>query len=55
VKTEKEKAAEVIKKRDDARKGLKPAAKKDNIEQAEKAEHKIDDRALAVGVGVHRT
>jgi hypothetical protein len=55
VKTEKEKAREILKKRDDARKGLKPDTEKNAIEREEETEEKIADRGLAVGVGMHRT
>jgi hypothetical protein len=55
MKTDKEKAREILEKREKARKGLKPDSEKNAIEREDKVERKISDRGLAVGVGLHRT
>jgi hypothetical protein len=57
MKSEKEKAEEILKKREQARKGLAEHKDegKDTIEEQEEREEKVADTALAVGLGLKRS
>jgi hypothetical protein len=57
MKTEKEKAEEILKKRERARKGLAEHSDegKDPFKEQEKREEKIADAGLAVGLGLKRS
>ena len=56
MKTEKEKAEEILKKRERARKGFAETNDegKDPLEEQEEGEEKVADAALAVGLGLKR-
>ncbi|HVY19418.1 MAG TPA: hypothetical protein VHA70_04965 [Bauldia sp.] len=57
MKTEKEKAAEVLKKRDEARKGIEHEDPKgcDPLKAEEKKQQKVEDLGLGLGVGLRRS
>lgn len=57
MKSDKEKAEEILKKREMARKGIAehPDDGKDEIEEQEVRERKIADNALAIGLGMRRS
>jgi hypothetical protein len=57
MKSEKEKAEEILKKREKARKGFAEHKDegKDTIEEQEDREEKVADAALAVGLGLKRS
>jgi hypothetical protein len=55
MKSEKEKAKEILQKRDEARKGLAPRREGKTGERAEKEEKKVADSALVVGLGAKRS
>jgi hypothetical protein len=56
MKTEKEKAAEVLKKRDEARKGIDHDNPKgrDPLKAEEKKQQKVEDLGLGLGIGLRR-
>jgi hypothetical protein len=57
AKTDKEKAEEILKKRERARKGFAehPDDGRDPLEEQEEREEKIADSGLALGLGMKRT
>jgi hypothetical protein len=55
MKSDKEKAREILKERDNARKGIEPKRKGDAIERTEEREEKVAERGLAGALLVKRS
>lgn len=55
MESDKEKGREILKKREEARKGFAPKSKADSIEETEEKEKKVAARELPIGLGARRS